>query len=93
MGFSDARQKAARVLPAFEGVVQQSGENLLIVGHAGVNRIILCHLLGMPLENLFRLDQGYGCLNILEYSAGVWVVRRMNIPAGIKPYFQPCQNR
>ena len=68
---------SARVLPAFEEVVQQSGENLLIVGHAGVNRVILCHLLGMPLANLFRLEQEYGCLNILEYTAGAWVVRRI----------------
>jgi probable phosphoglycerate mutase len=72
---------SARVLPVFEGVVQQSKGNLLIVSHAGVNRVILCHLLGMPLANLFRLEQGYGCLNILEYAAGSWVVRRMNIMA------------
>ncbi len=68
---------SARVLPAFDEAVQQSGENLLIVGHAGVNRVILCHLLGMPLANLFRLEQEYGCLNILEYTAGAWVVRRI----------------
>lgn len=71
---------AARVWPAFEGAVRQSGENLLIVGHAGVNRTILCHLLGMPPANLFRLEQDYGCLNILHFAAGAWVVRRMNIP-------------
>jgi len=73
-----------RVLPAFEEVVQQSVGNLLIVGHAGVNRVILCHLLGMPLANLFRLQQGYGCLNIMEFAAGTWVMRQMNIPAGIQ---------
>jgi len=74
---------SARVLSAFEGVVQYSKGNLLIVGHAGVNRVLLCHLLGMPLANLFRLDQGYGCLNILQYVAGSWVVSRMNAPARV----------
>lgn len=74
---------SARVLPVFEGLVQQSGENLLIIGHAGVNRVILCHLLGMQLANLFCLGQDYGCLNILQYAAGSWIVRRMNIPAEI----------
>jgi alpha-ribazole phosphatase len=59
---------SARVVTVFEGVVQHSAGNLLIVGHAGVNRVILCHLLGVPVTNLFRLDQGYGCLNILELA-------------------------
>ena len=68
---------SARVLPVFDEVIQQSDENLLVVGHAGVNRVILCHLLGMPLANLFRLEQEYGCLNILEYTSGAWVVRRI----------------
>jgi probable phosphoglycerate mutase len=72
-----------RVLPVFEEVVGQSGENLLIVGHAGVNRVILCHLLGMPLINLFRLEQEYGCLNILEFAAKSWVLRQINLTAEI----------
>jgi probable phosphoglycerate mutase len=71
---------SARVVPAFEKFVQQSHGNLLIVGHAGVNRVILCHLLGMPPANLFRLDQEYGCLNILEYSPKSWLIHRLNIP-------------
>jgi alpha-ribazole phosphatase len=69
---------SARVLPVFEDVVSKAGKNLLIVGHAGVNRVILCHLLGMPPANLFLLGQEYGCLNILEYTAGAWVVRRIS---------------
>jgi probable phosphoglycerate mutase len=87
--FSDL---SARVLPAFEGAVQQSVGNLLIVGHAGVNRVILCRLLGMPLANLFRLDQGYGCLNILECTSGTWMVRRMNMPPGVNTDFPACQS-
>ncbi len=84
---------SARVLPVFEEVVHHSNENLLIVGHAGVNRVILCHLLGMPLANLFRLEQDYGCLNILEYKGDVGVVRRMNIPAEINTNFHACRKR
>jgi probable phosphoglycerate mutase len=83
--FSDL---SARVLPDFEEVVRHISGNLLIVGHAGVNRVVLCHLLGMPLANLFRLDQGYGCLNILEYTSGTWAVRRVNMPPGAPPIFQ-----
>jgi len=72
-------------------LVQQSEGNLLIIGHAGVNRVILCRLLGTQLANLFRLEQGYGCLNIFEYTFGSLAVRRLNIPPGIINHFPACQ--
>ena len=84
---------SARVVPAFEKIIQHSCGNLLIVGHAGVNRVILCHLLGMPVDNLFRLEQDYGCLNILQYTAEAWVVRQMNIPAELNNHFHACRKR
>ena len=79
---------SARVLPVFEGLLRPSAENILIAGHAGVNRVILCRLLGLPLANLFQLEQGYGCLNVLVFAAGSWVVRSVNIPAGSDNKFQ-----
>jgi len=57
---------AARVIPLFVELVAGSSGNLLIVGHSGVNMVIICHILGMPLENLFRIRQDYGCMNIIE---------------------------
>lgn len=74
--FSDVM---ARVLPVFEGITKGRDENVLIVGHAGVNRVILCHLLGMPLNNLFRLGQDSCCLNIVECSGDTVLLRGMNI--------------
>jgi alpha-ribazole phosphatase len=57
----------ARVVPLFEHIVQDHREgNVLIVGHSGVNRVILCHLLGIPLAHLFRLGQDYGSLSIID---------------------------
>jgi probable phosphoglycerate mutase len=82
---------SARVLPAFASAIAKADGNLLVVAHAGVNRVLLCHLLGMPLTNLFRLEQGYGCLNILNFSNDAWTVRRMNIPPVIINSFQACQ--
>jgi probable phosphoglycerate mutase len=72
---------ARRVLPAFEEVARDSRGDLLIVGHAGVNRVVLCHLLGMPLANLFRLGQGYGCLSVLESVNGHWALGKLNVEA------------
>jgi broad specificity phosphatase PhoE len=48
------------------GVWDLSSQNIAIVSHGGINRVILCHLLGIPLENIFRVEQDYGCLNIVE---------------------------
>jgi probable phosphoglycerate mutase len=61
--FADLQQ---RVLPAFENIAGEAVGNILIVAHGGVNRIILCHLLGMPPENLFRIGQDYACLNRID---------------------------
>jgi len=66
--FGDLRD---RVAPAFEELLKSTPDDLLIVAHAGVNRVILCEALGIPLANLFRIGQDYGCLNVIEYgSAG-----------------------
>lgn len=60
--FSDCLNRA---IPFFESLTQSEGNTILIVGHAGVNRVILCRVLGLPLENVFRLEQSYGCVNLI----------------------------
>ncbi|MDO8282510.1 MAG: alpha-ribazole phosphatase [Thermodesulfovibrionia bacterium] len=56
-----------RALKVFSEIIEKhQGENIAIVAHGGINRVILCHLLGIPLENIFRVEQDYGCLNIVE---------------------------
>ncbi len=57
-----------RVVKFFEQLISHSTGDLLISGHAGVNRVLLCDLLGMPLSNLLKITQDYGCLNILTGS-------------------------
>ncbi len=63
--FADCSQ---RVIAAFRALLAASAGDIAIVGHAGVNRLLLCHVLGLPLAHLFRLGQDYGCLNIIHYS-------------------------
>jgi alpha-ribazole phosphatase len=55
-----------RVLPVFYEIAQSVPGNVVIVGHAGINRIILCQVLGMSLERMFELNQAYGCTNIIQ---------------------------
>jgi len=68
-----------RVLPVFERIVSDTQGNVLIVGHAGVNRTILCHVLGMPLDNLFRLEQQPGSLSIIARKGSSFRLRAVNI--------------
>ncbi len=69
----------ARVLPKLREVLaRHEGQALALVAHAGVNRVILSEALGLPLAHLFRLEQSYGCLNIIDYLPDFTVVRLLN---------------
>lgn len=68
-----------RVLAALHDILRISTGNILIVGHAGVNRMILCNGMGVPLRDLFEIRQEYGCMNVIQESiAGLRVVTMVN---------------
>ncbi|HUO77198.1 MAG TPA: histidine phosphatase family protein [Thermodesulfovibrionales bacterium] len=68
-----------RVIRALEMILSNhGGDRIAIVAHGGVNRIILCHLLGIPLENIFRIEQNHGAVNIIEFWEKYPVVKLMN---------------
>lgn len=73
--FDDLQQ---RVMPAFDKIIAGCRGDILIVGHAGVNRVILCRLLGMPLANLFRIGQDYAALNIIAADTTGYRVQALN---------------
>lgn len=70
---------AGRVFPAFEAILEQAQGNVLVVAHSGVNRVIICKLLGIPLGNLFRFGQDYCCLNLIEARNGKTSVKAVNL--------------
>lgn len=67
-----------RVTAAFYDSINSSVGNVLFVGHAGVNRLLLCNILGMPLANLFKIRQDYGCLNIITCTTFSYQVKLVN---------------
>ncbi len=70
---------SVRVLPRLNDLIAQHlQEAFLVVAHAGVNRVILSEALGLSLDHLFRLDQNYGCLNVIDYFPDMAVVRLIN---------------
>lgn len=57
-----------RVIPAVDEIAQAyRNEDIAIVAHGGVNRVILCHYLGIPFEHIFRIEQGNGSISIIEF--------------------------
>lgn len=58
---------------------EHTGRQVGIVAHAGILRIMIFALLGMRLTKLFRMGQGYGCINIIDvYEDGVVVADLLN---------------
>jgi alpha-ribazole phosphatase/probable phosphoglycerate mutase len=54
------------------------GKNILLVAHGGVNRVILFDVLNLDLQLIPRIDQEYGCLNIIDYYESGPVVKLVN---------------
>ncbi len=78
-----------RVIRAIEKILNaHNGENIAIVAHGGVNRIILCHIIGIPLENIFRIEQDNAAINIIEFWDKYPVVKALNLT--IQNYHNLC---
>ena len=79
-GGESLRDLAARVLPPFARIVERHrGEEVLVVAHGGVNRVILMDAIKAPLTSFFSIDQQYCCMNVIDYYAdGNTVVQLVN---------------
>ena len=69
-----------RIMPEYRRIVgSHPGEEIAMLLHGGVNRVILAEALGLNLLNLFRIDQAFGALNIIEHHPdGMSVVKLLN---------------
>jgi alpha-ribazole phosphatase len=69
-----------RAIPAITKIVScHRGEEVFVVAHGGANRIILLDALGAPVSSMFRIEQDFGCLNIVDYyTDGNPVVKLLN---------------
>ncbi len=78
-GGESTLQVRDRLIPAYEEIIEHHpGESIAIAGHGGVNRIVLCHVLGIPLEHIFRVEQDNAAVNIINFYDKYPVVRLMN---------------
>lgn len=61
---------AARVIPAFEGILADPGwRNLLLVLHGAVNRMIFNHVMGLAWQARMSIEQDNCCINIIDVDS------------------------
>lgn len=74
------KEVAERVKKCFCKIRKENeGKNILIVGHGGVNRIILCEILNLNLLNFYKISQDYGALSLVEYFDNFPVLKFLNL--------------
>ncbi|WP_235606736.1 alpha-ribazole phosphatase [Syntrophotalea acetylenivorans] len=64
----DLRQRARSAVA--EITARHKGQEVIVVAHGGINRVLLLDALDAPLDKVLSLSQFYGCMNILDYGAG-----------------------
>lgn len=74
--FKEMKERALGFLASLFRV--HAGQAVLTLAHGGVNRVILANALRLPTENLFRIDQAYAAVNVIDYYPEFALVRLMN---------------
>ncbi|HBA26531.1 MAG TPA: hypothetical protein DCY98_03915 [Nitrospinae bacterium] len=69
-----------RVLSSINTIIDRhKRDNVVIVSHGGVNRIVLLWSLNMAVKDFYRIQQNYSALNIINfYDNGNSIVELMN---------------
>ena len=74
------------MIPRFEKIIaQHPNEQIALVCHGGVNRVILSHLLEIPIKRIFRVKQDYAALNIIQYYGDEPVVELLGASVTLDP--------
>lgn len=74
--FLQLQRRALRAMQAIRR--RHTGETAAIVSHGGVLRVMLANCLEMPGEAIFRLEQSYGGLSLIDWVGDTPLVRVVN---------------
>lgn len=73
--FTECKKRAVAI---FNKITKMEGKNILIVAHAGINRVIIADILEIPLKNIFKLKQNYGCINKISFYRNEYKIEYIN---------------
>lgn len=75
----------ARILPVWRMVEETPDDmTIAVAGHAGVHRLLICRVLGMLPEHLFRLAKSPGHVDLIEWHRDGPVLRLLDAgPAAV----------
>jgi len=78
-GGETTREVESRCIRALNDLLERhKGQSLILVAHGGVNRVILCNIMGLPLEHIFRIEQDNAAVNIIEFWEAYPVIKLLN---------------
>ena len=69
-GGESLEQLASRGMAALERLRDETGENIIVVAHKGINRVLLCAIMGRPITEYRSLAQDYVCINTIAVEGG-----------------------
>jgi putative nucleotidyltransferase with HDIG domain len=69
-GAEDFTKALSRFSCAVKRIINENEGNVVIVGHAGVNKALLCEILGLNFNKMAEMAQPYGCVNALAVKGG-----------------------
>jgi probable phosphoglycerate mutase len=75
----------ARAGAALDDILAASDErDVVVVAHGGVNRGLIAHLLGMPMQRAHRIRVDWASVSVLDRAEGRWWIGVLNwTPAGV----------
>lgn len=69
----------ARTTAALRDIVRRHpGDTVVVVGHDGVNRVLLLHALGLPLSRFWRIRQSPCAINEIDFERNGFTILSVN---------------
>lgn len=69
----------ARVVALLEKLPHRHPQGTIaLAGHQIVNKVVACTLLGLDLDQIWRIQQDPACMNVFQQVGGAWHILRLN---------------
>jgi broad specificity phosphatase PhoE len=85
-GGESLNQLRERSTAALHQVIERHREEeVVIVGHTVVNRVLLCAVLGLDNSNYWRIGQDTCAINVINWRTGIFFIESINDRCHLRP--------